>query len=109
MTSKCEIDQDGIKRWYNSKGQLHRLDGPAVEWTDCYKAWHLNGKLHRKDGPALEYSNGHKEWYINDKRHRLDGPALEMFDGHKEWYINGKEFSQSDWLTEIRKIKLASL
>jgi hypothetical protein len=25
------IDSDGNKRWYNSKGELHRLDGPAIE------------------------------------------------------------------------------
>ena len=36
------------------------------------------GKLHRVDGPAIEYSNGTKEWYINGKRHRLDDPAINI-------------------------------
>jgi len=24
--------------------KCHRVDGPAVEYTDGYKAWYLNGK-----------------------------------------------------------------
>jgi hypothetical protein len=55
--------------WYNKKGQLHRTDGPAIEWAsgyaDGYKAWYLNGVRHRTDGPAIEYTNGSKSWYLN--------------------------------------------
>ena len=29
------------------------------------KYWYKNGELHREDGPAIEYGNGYKEWYIN--------------------------------------------
>jgi len=86
MTSKCEIDADGNKIWYNSDGQRHREDGPAVEWTDGFKSWCINDKLHRLYGPAVEYANG-----------------------DKVWYINGKEYTPKDWLMEVRKIKLASL
>ena len=32
------------------------------------KYWYLNGKLHREDGPAIEYSDGYKAWYIDGKR-----------------------------------------
>jgi len=109
MTSKCEIDADGTKRWYNSKGKLHRKDGPAIEWTDGYKAWYINGKLHREDVPAVKFNNGSKAWYINGKRHRLDGPAMEYANGDKSWYINGVNYSHSDWITKIRKFKFAIL
>lgn len=54
--------------WYNLKGQCHREDGPAVEFTSGAKAWYLNDELHREDGPAIEYSNGTKEWYLNGVR-----------------------------------------
>jgi len=27
------VDSDGTKRWKNKEGQLHRTDGPAVEWV----------------------------------------------------------------------------
>lgn len=52
--------------------------------------WWLNGELHRTDGPAVDYPNGFKAWSINDKKHRLDGPAVECENGDKYWYINGK-------------------
>jgi len=26
--------------------------------------WKLNGNLHREDGPAVEYANGYKEWWL---------------------------------------------
>ena len=27
------------------------------------KFWYKNGELHREDGPAIEYANGNKFWY----------------------------------------------
>jgi len=45
---------------------------------------------HRLDGPAIEYANGYKAWYVDDKLHRLDGPAIEDADGDKAWYVDGK-------------------
>ena len=33
--------------------------------SDGSKEWYLNGNLHRKDGPAIEYADGTKEWYLN--------------------------------------------
>jgi len=43
---------DGYKEWWLN-GQLHRLDGPAVEWKDGYKEWYLNGKEYTKEEFAL--------------------------------------------------------
>jgi hypothetical protein len=63
-----KIDLAGNKRWYNSKGQPHREDGPAFEYIDGGKAWWINGKPHREDGPAIEWTDGGREWYINGKR-----------------------------------------
>jgi hypothetical protein len=33
------IDSDGTKRWYNEESQLHREDGPSVEYSDGSKSW----------------------------------------------------------------------
>ena len=96
-TSTVEIDNKGTKEWY-SNGQLHREDGPAIEWADGDKRWYINGKLHRKDGPAYEGADGYKSWYINGKRHREDGPAIEYANGDKHWYLNGKRVSEQDVL-----------
>ena len=82
--------------WYNSKGQLHREDGPAIEYTNGYKAWCINDKLHREDGPAVEYTNGDKFWYINGQLHREDGPAIEYTDGTKSWWLNGKQVTEDE-------------
>jgi len=109
MTNECKIDTNGDKRCYNSKGKLHREDDPAVEYINGFKIWYLNGKCHRLDGPAIEWPDGTKWWYKNGELHREDGPAVEYIDGSNSWYINGKEYTHSDWLTEIRKKKFASL
>ena len=84
----------GNRYYRNNAGELHRDDGPAVEYTTGDKFWYQNGRLHRTDGPAVELIvGGHMEWWQNGQRHRTDGPAVEWVDG-QEWYINGK------WLTE---------
>jgi hypothetical protein len=84
------IDNDGDKCWYLND-QLHREDGPAIEYVDGHKAWYLNDQLHREDGPAIEYADGDKVWYLHGKCHRIDGPAREYADGSKAWYLHDKE------------------
>jgi hypothetical protein len=37
------INELGDKYWYNNMGELHRVDGPAVEYTNGNKYWFLNG------------------------------------------------------------------
>jgi hypothetical protein len=32
------------------------------------KYWCLNGKRHRVDGPAIEWSDGDKEWFMNGEQ-----------------------------------------
>ena len=69
MTNNPTIDKNGTKKWYNSQRQLHRDDGPAIEWYDGVKDWYQNGLLHREDGPASEWPDGpYDYWYINGKR-----------------------------------------
>jgi hypothetical protein len=88
--SEPVIDSGGNKFWYNSRGQLHRIDGPAIEFFSGDKAWYKNGFLHREDGPSIEWIGGHKEWHINNRLHRIDGPAVIRADGTKKWWISGK-------------------
>lgn len=65
MTIELYINYYGTTAWH-THGYRHRLNGPAaVEYPWGHKEWWVNGKLHRLDGPAIEYSNGHKEWYVN--------------------------------------------
>jgi hypothetical protein len=68
--------------------------------------WRLNGELHRENGPAIEYAGGTKYWYLNGKYHREDGPAIERSDGSKRWYLNDEylteeEFNKRTKVTEM--------
>ena len=63
-------------------------------YPDGTKAWHQNGELHRLDGPALESPDGTKAWFQNGEIHRLDGPALEYPNGTKEWYVDGIKYNE---------------
>jgi len=77
------INKYGTKTYTNSKGQLHRLDGPAIE-----------------------HANGDKEWYKEDKYHRADGPAFEYSDGTKYWWVLHKKLEEKEfnsWLNRIQK------
>ena len=65
----------------NAKGQLHREDGPAIDYPDGYKEWFLNGKLHREDGPACEYTDGQEYW--------LNGKSYSKKDYYKEFVKRG--------------------
>ena len=73
-----EVDKDGTIRYYNDKNELHREDGPAIEWADGLKEWYKNGKRHREDGPAIERANGKKEYWYNN----ISYPKIKT---NKEW------------------------
>ncbi len=53
------------------------------EYSNGTKSWFINGELHRLDGPAIEFSDGTKYWYIKNQQHREDGPAVELSNGKK--------------------------
>ena len=81
---------------WRQNGELHRVDGPAEEYSSGEEWWYQNGKLHRVDGPAVELSNGNKEWCQNGKLHRVDGPALEWSNGDKGWYLEGTRYTKKE-------------
>ena len=64
---RIEVDTRGTRRYYNNLGQLHRLDGPAVEYADGDKYWYQNDQFHRTNGPAIMLADGRKWWYLNDR------------------------------------------
>jgi len=87
---------DGYKTWYK-EGKLHRENGPAKEYADGSKSWYKEGKLHRENGPAIEYANGNKFWYKEGNLHRENGPAIEYADGVKTWYLNDVQYSEQEF------------
>jgi len=100
-----EIFENGDESYYSDREMtiLHRLDGPAIKFSNGYQSWLVNGELHRLDGPAVEYSDGSKAWFMCDKRHRIDGPAVEYSDGDKEWWVHGKRLSEGEFQRRTAK------
>ena len=81
-----EIDDDGNKRWFNSEGQRHRLDGPAEIYSNGTQWYYQNGNLHNENGPAVIYPSGTQHYCQNNQRHRLDGPAVIRINGEEEYW-----------------------
>lgn len=88
LTKDCMVTEN-CNAWYKND-QLHREDGPSIEWFNGDKEWFMNGKPHRDGAPAVEYSDGGLCYYQNGKLHREGGPAVALASGEKNWYINGK-------------------
>ena len=65
LTYRIEVDESGTRWYYNNAGQLHRTNGPAVEWADDDKFWYQNGLLHRTDGPAIISKTGVPSFWLN--------------------------------------------
>jgi hypothetical protein len=47
--------------WYILKGYTIDVD------VFGNREWWRNGQLHREDGPAIEYASGNRYWYLNDR------------------------------------------
>ena len=81
------------------------MDHKIFEYSN-HREYYVNGQLHRADGPAIEYANGDKEYWVNGSLHRTDGPAIETKNEHhynNEYWLCGKEYSYEDWL-RLRKL-----
>ena len=108
---KVKVFDNGDRCW-RLDGNLHREDGPAIEYADGARWWYLNGNLHREDGPAIEYADGTRCWYLNGKRHREDGPAIEYAYGTRFWYLNGEQYTKMEFLKKtvgVRELTEAEL
>lgn len=88
--------ENGSEAWYQH-GKLHREDGPALTSREGTKRWYRDGLLHREDGPAVESSTGSKKWFIKGRSHREDGPAIEFSDGTTYYFLEGKEYKPETW------------
>lgn len=61
----------------------------TVRWFDS------DGEMHNDDGPALITATGTQEWWLHGRRHRVDGPAVvikvsNISDPLYLWYVDGK-------------------
>ncbi len=68
-----EIDRFGNVRYYNEQNQLHRVDGPTVEYANGDKSYYLHGICHREDGPAIDWIITKEWWYNREFLGSLEG------------------------------------
>ena len=61
---RVEVDHRGTRRYFNSNNQLHRENGPAIEYADGSQCWCRDNALHREDGPAVMFVSGRMCWYL---------------------------------------------
>ena len=58
------INETLAESWHDSKGDFHRLNGPAITFHDGDTRWYKHGFLHRLDGPARIWpEQGIEHWY----------------------------------------------
>lgn len=82
----------------NEAGQLHREDGPAVQFFSGGAHWYINGVRHRDDGPSVTYPDGYKAWHKNGLIHRTDGPAIEHPHGIPQYWINNEHLTEEEFM-----------
>lgn len=74
-TYKVIIQDDGIERWLNEAGELHRVGKPAY----------------------INPTSGYESYWFNGQRHREDGPAIIWGDGIEFYYFDGISYSKKEW------------
>ena len=42
--------------------------GPAVEYSNGFKMWCIDGKIHRLDGPAVIFSDRGESWWVDNNK-----------------------------------------
>ena len=91
MTNKNRYDSYYfMKKYFNNKGQLHCIDGPAVIYNNGTKVWYKDGKKHRINGPAFIGPNGTKSWWIegeNYTEHQFNKQRINSIIPNKMWEI----------------------
>jgi len=96
-----KIDENGNTLYYNEQNELHRLDGPALEYANGSKVWLQNGKWHRLAGPTFEWAIGTKWWYINNNLVGAseNGFTEEDFENYKQEHnIKNKEIRMKNYI-----------
>ena len=79
-----------------------------VDVYDTRRYYNSAGELHREDGPAVIRAVGTKEWYHNGLHHREDGPAVEFPSGMHKWCLNGIVFSQQRYYKRLAELGIAN-
>ena len=78
---RVEVDEYGVSYYYNHAGQLHRVEGPAIIYT-----------------------NGDKSCWLNGYRHRIGGPAV-VWHGSVEWWLYGVQYTEEAYHLQLKTLE----
>jgi len=93
MTDNQKVVVEGIKQAINNGGVKAKVSVDFFDdngKADGYKYWYRNGELHREDGPAIEYANGYKYWYLNGIEYTESSYKAEIAKRSNSNPCNGK-------------------
>lgn len=88
LSCSCSyVEEDGEVRYYGGNGgkQLHRANGPAIEYPDGSQAWFINGVKHRTEGPAYIGADGKEEWWVKGAKVENHSPQNSIW--YRHWYF----------------------
>lgn len=105
MEDKYYFSDGSVLDYLDATKTLHREGEPAIKYANGDMSWYFHGQLHRVDGPAIEWTGG-TEWYLHGQLHRIDGPAVEHAKGAKQWYLNDKRINCDNQEMFERLLKL---
>ena len=105
LSLECRVHPCGATTYRNRDGRLHRMHGPAIEYSDGGSEWFQNGLYHRIAGPAVECADGSEFWYQKGRLHRLDGPAIQCGGNVYRWYIDGTELTKAEWQQAVASME----
>jgi hypothetical protein len=108
-----EEDREAMTKYYykdgttssehNTSKQLHRIDGPAVEYADGSKSWYVDDLLHRVDGPAIEWSNGSKSWWVDDELYSTEKDFNKLMKAIRQLPLALRLIDPREWVRNYGK------
>jgi hypothetical protein len=100
---------NGTIHYLNTKGQYHRIGGPAVIYPSGSQFYWVNGKRHRTDGPAKIFGTGSQEYWVKGKLHRIEGPAIIHPDGFQFYYVDDVKYIKDEYPKAVVEYRLKQL
>lgn len=78
-----------LGQYIDSDGQVLTQEFSGLDYVEVIMYRNSVGELHRLDGPAMDFNNGANYRYFKDgKRHRIGGPAIVWNIGNNDsWWI----------------------
>lgn len=56
-----------MKTYSNEDGELHRVNGPAIDWGNGDYSWFYEGQYHRYYGVSRRWGGVNYEYWIFDE------------------------------------------